>query len=220
MRPEDLDRSEIMMYLRSPQLDDRLSALLDECMEQLCQAAQPRVVWKVFPVVHTDKGVELGGLLLGGKDIALHLTSCHEAVLLAATLSASVDALIRRAEVTDMTRAVMLDAAAGAAIEHVCNQLEKDVKNTTHYSYYTERFSAGYGDLPLDQQSDFIQMLDTARKIGLTVTPQNTLLPMKSVTAIIGLSDQPVKDARRYCCGKSCTECPNRECCAFAATNE
>ena len=217
MKPSDLNRDEILMYLRTPELNAELEALLDDCTEMICKAVQPRTVWRMLPVEHSDEGVRLGGLLLGGQDIALHLTGCRQAVLLAATLSAPVDALIRRAEASDMMKAVMLDAVAGAAIESVCNDLEQSLHETLDFPYYTERFSAGYGDFPLHQQKDLITMLDAPRKIGLTVTQHNTLLPMKSVTAIIGLSDQPVRDARRYCCGKSCAECPNRAGCAFAA---
>lgn len=216
MKPEELNRDEILMYLHTPSLEPELNDMLDECIKSLCAAAQPRTIWRMLPVEHTDAGVKLGGLLLGGNDIALHLTGCREAVLLAATLSAPVDALIRRSEISDMTRALMYDAIAGAAIEHVCNTLEIKLRQELGYPYYTERFSAGYGDFPISQQTDLIRLLDAQRKIGLTVTPRNTLLPMKSVTALIGLSYQPVKDARRYCCGKSCAECPNREGCVFA----
>lgn len=209
----DLDRAEILTYLHSPELDEQLSAVLDDCILHLCESAQPRTVYRVFPVTHTAEGVTLGGLPLLGKDIALHLTGCKEAVLFAATLSASVDTLIRRVSVTDMTRALMLDAAAAAAVERVCNDLEAEIREKHPYPYYTARFSAGYGDFPITQQGDLIRMLDAPRRIGLTVTQAQTLLPMKSVTAVIGLSHSPVKDARHFCCGNSCDECPYHENC-------
>ena len=110
MRPQDLDRSEILMYLNTAQLDGALSEMLDECTDTLCKTVQPRTVYRVLDVVHDEKGVCIGGLRLLGDDIALHLSGCEKAVLLAATLSAPVDALIRRAEVTDMTRALMYKA--------------------------------------------------------------------------------------------------------------
>lgn len=213
MKPDDLDRSEILMYLNTPSLDANLSAMLEDCVKKLCAAAQPRTVYRVLPVEHTASGVLLGGLPLQGEDIALHLTGCKEAVLLATTLSAPVDALIRRASVTDMTLAVMYDAVAGAAVERVCNDLEAEIKAKYPYPYYTARFSAGYGDFPITQQGALVQMLDAPRKIGLTVTPAQTLLPMKSVTAVMGMSHEPVKDARRFCCGNSCEECPYHETC-------
>ena len=216
MSPQDLDRSMIRACLNMPVMDDSFAQLLDECTEELCAAAQPRTVHRVLPVVHSEDGVSLGGLPLLGQDIALHLTGCKEAVLFAATLSAPVDALIRRSAVGDMTKALMYDAAASAAVERVCDDLEAEIKEKYVYPYYTERFSAGYGDFPLTQQADLVRPLDATRKIGLTVTPQQTLLPMKSVTAVIGLSHEPVKDARRFCCGNSCAECPYHEDCPSA----
>ncbi len=220
MTPADFSRDEILSYLRTPALNDALSAMLDESIAEMCSAVQPRTVWRQLPVQHTAEGVSVGGLLLKGKDIALHLTGCESAVLLAATLSAGTDALIRRAERSDMTKALMLDAAAGAAIEHVCNELEQQLKQSLPYPYFTERFSPGYGDLPITQQADVIRLLDAPRRIGLTVTPHSTMLPMKSVTAVIGLSHQPVKDARRFCCGNSCAECPYRDGCAGASSEK
>ena len=213
MTPADLDRSEILQYLRTPELDETLSAQLDDAIEALCRAAQPRTVWRQIPLAHTDSGVVLGTLQLMGEDIALHLSGCEAAVLLAATLSGSTDNLIRRAERSDMTKALLLDAAAGAAIEYLCNSLEQELKQMLPFPYFTERFSAGYGDFPISQQADLVRLLDAEKRIGLTVTPQSTMVPMKSVTALIGLSHQPVKDARRFCCGQNCGECPYREGC-------
>lgn len=218
MTPADFDRREILGYLHTPSLDDRLSAMLEEAISALCAAAEPRTIWKQFPVTHTEEGVRLGGLLLHGADIALHLSGCEAAVLLAATLSGSTDSLIRRAERTDMTKALLLDAVAGAAIEKLCNELEQELRQTLPYPYFTERFSAGYGDFPIAQQAELVRMLDAARRIGLTVTPQSTMLPMKSVTALIGLSHQPATDARRFGCGRDCTECPYRSGCPFESS--
>ena len=216
MTPADLSRTEILSYLHTPELTPGLSALLDESIAEMCDAVLPRTIWRQLPVQHTEAGVTVGGMLLHGDDIALHLSGCSDAVLMAATLSAGADTLIRRAERADMTKALMLDAVAGAAIEFVCNQLEQQLRAALPYPYFTERFSPGYGDLPIAQQADVIALLDAPRKIGLTVTPHSTMLPMKSVTAVIGLSHQPVKDARRFCCGQSCAECPYHDGCAHA----
>ena len=213
MTPADFDRSEILGYLHTPSLDERLSAMLEDAISALCAAAQPRTIWRQLPVTHTASGVLLGTLPLLGDDIALHLSGCEAAVLLAATLSGSTDSLIRRAERSDMTKALLLDAVAGAAIEKICNELEQQLRQSLPYPYFTERFSAGYGDFPISQQGDLVRLLDATRKIGLTVTPQCTMLPMKSVTALIGLLHQPVQDARRFGCGKDCTECPYRSGC-------
>ena len=213
MNPNDLDRAQILACVNMPVSEGLLAEMLEECIKELCKAAQPRTIYRVLTVEHTKNGVRLGGLPLLGKDIALHLSGCREAVLLGATLSASVDALIRRSSVADMTKMIMYNGIANAAIEHVCNALEAEIKAKYPYPYYTERFSAGYGDFPLTQQGELVGLLDAARKIGLTVTPSQMLLPMKSVTAIMGMSHEPVKDARRICYAGSCEECPYHDDC-------
>lgn len=58
------------------------------------------------------------------------------------------------------------------------------------------RFSPGYGDCPLTAQRSIVDALNATRLIGLTVTPTSLLMPTKSVTAVIGLFDGEVHDAR------------------------
>ena len=55
------------------------------------------------------------------------------------------------------------------------------------------RFSPGYGDWPIGVQPLVAAALDTARRVGLCVTENDLMTPRKSVTALLGLSDHPVK---------------------------
>lgn len=55
------------------------------------------------------------------------------------------------------------------------------------------RFSPGYGDWPITVQPKVAAVLDTARRAGICVLNTNLMTPRKSVTAILGLSDHPVK---------------------------
>jgi cobalamin-dependent methionine synthase I len=50
------------------------------------------------------------------------------------------------------------------------------------------RFSAGYGDLALDNQQGFFRLLDMDR-IGVSIIEESILVPEKSVTAIAGIVD-------------------------------
>ena len=70
-------------------------------------------------------------------------------------------------------------------------------ENPTHYT--TWRFSPGYGDYPIELQSDFLRLLDAPRKIGLCTNNNSILTPTKSVTAVMGLSENPVDRKRRGC---------------------
>ena len=121
-----------------------------------------------------------------GKDIRRHLSSCEQCILLAATLGPQADTLIRRAQVTDMTKALFLDAAASAAIEEVCDGVQTQLARKLCRSL-TSRFSCGYGDFPLSFQNEFLSLLNPPADVGITVSSGGMLIPIKSVTAVIGI---------------------------------
>ena len=213
MTPQQLSIPDILGYLGTPTLDDTLSAALQQAMDTLCAAVTPRSCWQSFPLNRADTGLTLAGLPLAGSDIQAHLQGCTQAVVMAVTLSDAVDRLIRTAQAQDMTQAVLLDAVAADAVEQVCESVVQEIRTRFPNCYLTERFSAGYGDFPLEMQPDLLRLLDAGKRIGLTVTQSGMLVPMKSVTALIGLSAQPTKDARRFGCGHACALCPLRDDC-------
>ena len=139
------------------------------------------------------------------------LTDCDRVVLMAATLGNGLELAIRRAQVRDMARAVVLDCCGSAAIEAVCDAAEREILTAVGASVYlTDRFSPGYGDLPISLQDTFLRQVDAHKQIGLTVTATNILTPRKSVTAIIGLANQP--QTKRF---RGCAYCSMFETCAF-----
>lgn len=98
------------------------------------------------------------------------LSGCQEAILLAVTLGPQIEQLLMRREVTDMADALIMDACASAAIENVCDHFEFDLREQLKREgkFLTDRFSPGYGDLPLHTQRRLCEALNTARRIGLT----------------------------------------------------
>jgi cobalamin-dependent methionine synthase I len=52
------------------------------------------------------------------------------------------------------------------------------------------RFSPGYGDLPLELQTNLFKVLDCQHFIGLTLNDSMLMSPSKSVTAIVGLRER------------------------------
>ena len=184
---------EVLRYLGAGQGETPAELLetVRRCGAELQAAARPKAVWRFFDL----KGTTLEGtnLALTGQDIQRHLTDCHQCVLMAATLGADVEQLLMHVQVSDMARALILDSCASAAVENLCDNLEADLR--THVEaegcYLTDRFSPGYGDLPLALQGDFCALLDTQRRIGLTVSESSLLIPRKSVTAILGIASSP-----------------------------
>ncbi len=196
-----IDRREALGYLgcRDGAAAELLPAL-DRCEALLLETARPRAVWRLFDLLPD-------GALVGtdfhpaGEDIRSHLAGCGQVILLAATLGAEVDALLRRTQVEDMALAVTLDACAGAAIENVCDNLCADLDEAFAPKYLTDRFSPGYGDMPLAQQEELCRVLDVTRRIGASLTPGGLMTPQKTVTALVGVAETPRPKRTGGCAG-------------------
>lgn len=209
-----IDRAQACRYLgygnNAPDADT--AKRLCACERMLLTAIRPQAIWRIFPLRRQDDALFLEGcaLPLPGKDVTAHLQGCTSAALLCATLSASADTCIHTAQITCMTDAVLLDALASAAIEQVCDQAEQALLESFPGTYATWRYSPGYGDFPLSLQTAFLTALNAQKRIGVCATDSNMLVPAKSVTAILGLSDKPLPKGAR-----GCTTCNLRQTCAY-----
>jgi 5-methyltetrahydrofolate--homocysteine methyltransferase len=190
-------KQEALRYLgyttgRVNEKDDNVSQILDKCIRTLA-AFTPKYIYKLYNVEHE---------LLIGNDIREHLKNCTAAVFLAATLGSAADKAIRRLEITSLSEALVLDAAANAAIEQVLDSAELEIKHTLNASL-TARYSPGYGDFPLEIQEKFLSAIDARRRIGVSVNDNLLLTPCKSVTAVLGV--------RFLCKNAENTSSPHRE---------
>lgn len=204
---KSINRAEVLQYLgwRGSEIPPEVGAQLDGCLAEAEALAEPRMVWRVFERDAVPDG------LLDGEDVRALLAESRLCVLFAATIGGALEAAIRRAQVRDMTRALMLDCCGSAAVEAVCDAAEEEIRAALGGEpYFTDRFSPGYGDLPLAVQPRFLETLDAARRIGVTLTPTGIMTPRKSVTAVFGVADRP--QAKRF---RGCAYCSMFETCTF-----
>lgn len=210
-RLSGIDRNEALRYMgyRGSIAPDALCADLERCERLLLQVARPRALWRLFDLL-PDGTLAGTDYRPGGQDIRDHLRGCDQVVLMAATLGAEAEALIRRAQKRDMADALILDAVGSAAIENVCDNLCADLAETLSPRCLTERFSPGYGDLPLSEQETIFRILELERRIGVSLTAGGLMIPQKSVTAFIGAAGEPQAQRPR-----GCESCARFQDCAF-----
>ena len=199
-RLTDIDRGEALRALgwKGGEIAPELSRALARCEALLLSTARPRAVWRFFDLL-PDGELSGAGFAPQGEDVRALLAPCDRAILIGVTLGAEVEALVRRTQVTNMADAVILDALASAAVENVCDNLCADLASQVAPRFLTDRFSPGYGDMPLAQQALFFSALDITRRIGVSLTPGGLMIPQKSVTAIIGVADTPQRMRPRGC---------------------
>lgn len=192
--------------------DGALLAEITGLADRLTRTITPRWVWRMFHVKRTFDGEELegAGLALTGETARKMLADCDRAVLLACTLGAGFEAMLRAEQARSMARAALLDACGSAWAEAGCDGAEREIAARFPGLFLTDRFSPGYGDLPLELQRGICAALDAGRRLGVQVTDSLMMNPAKSVTAVIGLSDRP-QPARIRGCGF----CKLRESCQY-----
>lgn len=196
-KPERIDLEQAARYFGARgETDAATQSLLERCAVPLLAAATPRAVW-----LEADVAALRQAGILQGEDVEKHLAGCGRAILLAVTLGPGVDAQIRRAGVGDIAAGVASDALGSALAEQAADAAEAELRQTAARAghYLTGRFSPGYGDWPIAVQPLVAGALDTARRAGICVTDSNLMTPRKSVTAVLGLSEHPVKGYRAGC---------------------
>lgn len=205
--PTQIDRKQWLGFLRvKGEPAQRLATQMEEAERQLLAAAQPRGIYRVLP--REEAAVE-------GASIRRHLEGCDQVAVMAVTLGSQIDQLIARTQVTNMAMAVVLDAGASVLAEQTADRAEQIIRaeltEKLQGRFFTARFSPGYGDYPVRYQREILACVDAHRKIGITLTGGDMMVPHKSVTALIGLADHPVTGRLA-----TCAECVLRDKCDAA----
>ncbi len=210
---EGTEKAEFTIGGNAP--DETVTPLLDRCERELLACIEPKYSYRIFEIGDISDGkVFLPNMSspIESRDLAAFLENCTHAVMMCATIGSAADALIRRLQVTDMAAAVITDAFASAAAEQVCAAFDEMLIGKYPGKYLTWRFSPGYGDLPLSFQKVLLGAVDSARSAGITLNASGLMNPMKSVSALCGISDEPLPARKRGCaCCKMNNNCAYRK---------
>lgn len=88
------------------------------------------------------------------------------------------------------------------------NELKKEINNDNHYP--TISHNPGQHLFPLDNQKTFFELLNPT-ELNLKLTPSNLMLPSKSISGVIGISDNQ-QDLSKV----SCDYCSMKKTCPTA----
>lgn len=212
----NIDENEVLRYLgyKGQKIEEELLLKIRDTIEEGKKLFAPKIIYKEYPINILENGVEVIGttLILEGNDIKNLLIDSDRCILMAATIGNYIEKKIRLYERIDLTRGMILDSVSTTAVEDLCDKLceliEKDI--IEDFEELTFRYSPGYGDLNLNVQKNFIEVLDASRKIGVNVSEHMLLFPRKSVTAIVGIRKRLGKKIK-----KSCINCKNYENCLY-----
>jgi len=160
----------------------------------------PRSVFSIFEIEVYDSHIVFDkSFSIKGSNLADICRGCKKAALMAVTIGSGVDMLLRRSQTQTVSESVILDACASAETERIADIAEEEIMQSISCSeFLTMRFSPGYGDVPLCESEKIISALDADKKIGLKMTRTDMLIPLKSITAVIGISTT-ISDRKKDC---------------------
>lgn len=199
---EKVNRMDIFRLLgvNTKYVSENMISIVESCIEELSEISKPKSIYRKFEI----ENFKLVGtnFELVGNDIKRHLVGCHSSYLLGTTLGVEVDKLIKRYQYINLERAIVLDSCGSVCIENLCQILDDEIKSIEDSSYTTVRYSPGYGDFPITSQKSFAKVLELDRRIGVKINSLGIMIPRKSITAIIGVSDnlpQNILDRCKIC---------------------
>jgi len=208
-----IEKKEVLRYLgyKNQKIDKNLIDLIEVCCKEIIDICKESFVYEIFDIERKNNQVFLLGstLVLKDKDIINHLASSKKCLVMAATLGIAVDNRIAYYSRFNITKGLIMDACATTAIENLCDELQAEFMENALVDnlHITNRYSPGYGDFSIENQGDILNVLDAFKKIGLSVTESSIMLPRKSVTAFIGLSEiENLKSKDK------CKSCKNKDC--------
>lgn len=192
------------------EITDAVEALVEDCLLELEKAASPKHIIREFPVrLLENNEIDFKCFHTESNNLTRNLADCHLVLLFAATLGSEVDVLLRKYSKIQMSKAVILQAAAAAMIEEYCDCVNEVIRREYEQKalYLRPRFSPGYGDFSLECQRPIGAALEMSKRVGITLTDSLLMMPSKSVTAVIGISKK-----EHRCEIKGCEQCSKTDC--------
>ena len=182
---------EVLRYIGAKQTSAELDEMIRECLIE----AEKKLIYKIcYTEVDLSIGenILLADTVICSEDLKKNLSGCDRAVIFAATVGLELDRLIARYSAISPARALIFDGIGAERVESLCNLFNEDLAETVAREgrLLRPRFSAGYGDFPIEVQRDIFRLLDCPHKLGLTLNDSMLMSPSKSVTAIIGVYKQ------------------------------
>ncbi len=201
----NIDPKEVAVYLGyySAKTDENTNNLIAECTEEFLNAADFRACFAEVDISANGE-IDLGNGKIICNSLKKNLSGCEKAYVFAATTGIESHRLIERNSIISPLKGMVTDCVGSAAIEAFCDKINLSFKNC---ECLRPRFSPGYGDMPLECQRDIIEFLQTKKNIGMSLTDSLMMVPVKSVTAIIGIGNEKNK-----CTGPGCMICSGINC--------
>ncbi len=181
--PSDLELNENELFARLRCSKEAIPSF-SACLDEITRAVSPKFVYRFEELKLHGSQIDAGFGVIRSRALAKNLEGCQRVCLFAVTLGIECDRIILRRSKISASEGFVSDAIASALAESLCDKAEDTILGD---SLRRPRFSIGYGDLSLEYQKPFLDLLMADKTVGITLSAGSLMIPTKSITAITGV---------------------------------
>lgn len=187
--------------------------LAEQALSEGLPLVRTAVLYRLFPVERClhNRVILSGNGVLSGPLVAQHLVRASQVAVVVCTIGPEPEKQAARVMASDLPYGLALDAVGSAAVEALaaatCHLLEAQAERDGFQA--TPLLSPGMVGWPVDEGQREIARLVDAGEIGVTFLPTGMMVPLKSLSFVIGFGSQVMAG------GRPCDYCSVRERCRY-----
>ncbi len=209
-----VNEKEIFRYaMCGKEPSEDMKKLYEDSVKEALPACSYKVCYIRMPIKWEEDAIDLGFGKIHSKGLISNLSGCREVIIFASTVGIQMDRLIAKYGRVSPAKSLMMQAIGAERIESLCDLFNEEMNaELCREGFDTRvRYSPGYKDFSLDFQRGIFDILGCSTKIGLSLNDSMLMSPSKSVTAIIGISEEfREKGTKNKCLLCNKTDCQFR----------
>ena len=197
---------------------DRNRQEFEQARRDFFTMAKPIVGWNRFPVkefIH-DRVMLENNTLIGGGPVVSVTAGAQELVLAICTVGPEIETRSRDyMKNGNMFMGYVLDSMASWGVDELrrmfCEEIKRHFQKTRGFRSST-MLSPGESDWEVKEQKVIFNLLqEEAEQIGVSLTESSLMIPMKSLSLLLGVGEKPLGVEG----GSNCDFCSMRENCRY-----
>ncbi len=198
-------------YSDTDTVSARIDSLVDDYLDNYHEFIAPSFTY-VHQSIKAVGGniIQVGTVALKSTLLARLLERCEQVAVFALTIGGYLEELVAYLSENGLVlQATVLDAVGSGAAEILASGIEADIRRIVarRGRVISRRFSPGYCDWDITQQSKLFQLLD-GEEIDITLTESGLMVPRKSISGVIGIG-LPGRGITEY---NPCVSCQKKDC--------
>ncbi len=174
------------------EISSTMQELLDKISREALSLIEPQGIYEITLIKsRTETEIIISDeFKIRSRQVVKLLSNSKQVVLIACTIGPHLGKRVSEYEKNgELHKATILDALGSELADETAQHINNIIVRQAFFSKIkpTMRYSPGYGDWNLDVQPVFLKYIG-AERIGLSSNDSHTLVPEKSITALMGMN--------------------------------